>query len=62
MEKHFKLYQHQETDFSPLYIPPQYHKAQGYEVALLPYPDGAYLVKKFISDEEVFKIAAHSLN
>ena len=38
MEKHFKLYKHQETDFSVVFEPEEYHNVLGYQVASLPFP------------------------
>ena len=62
MEKHFKLYQNRETDYSCLYEPQEYQKVLGYEVAFLPFPKGAILVKQFNSPNKVLEIAAYSLN
>lgn len=62
MEKHFKLYQNRETDFSVLFEPQEYQLIDGYEIAHLPYPEGAILVKNFNPPEVVINIAAHSLN
>lgn len=38
MEKHFKLYQNRETDFSVLFESQEYKVVDGYEIAYLPYP------------------------
>ncbi len=62
LEKHFKLYQHMETDFSILYEPKEYKIIDGYSVAELPYPEGSYLVKNFNSPEVVHEITAQALN
>lgn len=62
MEKHFKLYQNRETDFSVLFEPQEYQLIDGYEIAHLPYPEGAILVKNFNPPEVVINIAARSLN
>ena len=48
-EKHYKLYQGHQTDFSPLYSPSQedFMEVNGYQVCELPFPEGAYVVKNF---------------
>lgn len=62
MEKHFKLYQNKETDFSVLYEPKEYEIVDGYQIAFLPYPEGAILVKNFNTPQIIMNIAAHALN
>lgn len=56
------MYQNRETDYSCLYEPEEYQKVLGYEVAFLPFPKGAILVKKFNDANKVLEIAAYSLN
>jgi hypothetical protein len=62
MEKHFKLYQNKETDFTILYSPEEFHVVEGYQIAFLPFPEGAILVKQFNSPEVVLNVAAQALN
>jgi len=62
MEKHFKYYQNKETDYSLLYNPEKYLVVDGYQIAHLPFPKGAILVKNFNSEEIVLKIGGEALN
>lgn len=56
------MYQHQETDFSIVYEPKEYQEVGGYQVAMLPYPQGSILVRNFNSPETVYQIASEALN
>ena len=58
MEKHFKLYKNIETNFSVVYEPQEYLNVLGYQVAALPYPLGAFIVRNFNDEQIVYDIVS----